>query len=141
MASNVELGRRSIDDTSKSFYRYQPICREYVQDSTRDCRVSRAKKPASTPFPGAWTRSAVLLLTHRPDGTQLASSAKDLLAKMQELNSVASTLADMSTNLQQTVGRFELREDSLTGTETMRRHQTALQRNQKQRASGKVKAS
>jgi hypothetical protein len=40
---------------------------------------------------------------------------------MQELNSVASTLADMSANLQQTVGRFELKEDMQKDTEAIKR--------------------
>ncbi len=43
---------------------------------------------------------------------QSAESVKSLFARMQELTSTATTLADMSEKLQQTVGRFVVEEDA-----------------------------
>ena len=51
-------------------------------------------------------------------GTQLAESSRSLLTKIQEFNTLAGTLGDLSANLQQTVGRFELGEISHNGSES-----------------------
>jgi methyl-accepting chemotaxis protein len=123
MASNVELGRRSIEETSKSFTDINQSVENTSKTAQEISASASAQKTSIDAVSKSLDKVSGIAADTSSSGTQLATSARDLLAKMQELNSVASTLADMSSNLQQTVGRFELKEDRANNTETSKQEQ------------------
>jgi methyl-accepting chemotaxis protein len=110
-AENVELGRRSIEETSKSFTDINQSVENTSKTAQEISAAAANQKNSIDAVSKSLDKVSGIATDTSTSGTQLAASAKDLLAKMQELNSVAATLADMSANLQQTVGRFELKED------------------------------
>jgi methyl-accepting chemotaxis protein len=121
MASNVELGRKSTAETSKAFTEVNQSVENTSKLAQEISAEAGAQKTSIDAISKSLDKVSGIAADTSTSGTQLASSAKDLLAKMQELNSVASTLADMSANLQQTVGRFELKEDMQKDTEAIKR--------------------
>jgi methyl-accepting chemotaxis protein len=131
MASNVELGRRSIEETSKSFTDINQSVENTSKTAQEIAASASAQKTSIDAVSKSLDKVSGIAADTSSSGTQLATSAKDLLAKMQELNSVASTLADMSSNLQQTVGRFELKEEKTNNAETSRQEQAAAARKRK----------
>jgi methyl-accepting chemotaxis protein len=131
MASNVELGRRSIEETSKSFTDINQSVENTSKTAQEISASASAQKTSIDAVSKSLDKVSGIAADTSSSGTQLATSARDLLAKMQELNSVASTLADMSSNLQQTVGRFELKEDRLSNTETSRQEQAVAAKKRK----------
>jgi methyl-accepting chemotaxis protein len=131
MASNVELGRRSIEETSKSFTEINKSVENTSKTAQEISAAAGAQKTSIDAISKSLDKVSGIATDTSTSGTQLAASARDLLAKMQELNSVASTLADMSANLQQTVGRFELKEDRLSNTETSRQEQAVATKKRK----------
>jgi methyl-accepting chemotaxis protein len=135
MASNVELGRRSIEDTSKSFTDINQSVENTSKTAQEIAASAGAQKTSIDSVSKSLDKISGIATDTSTSGTQLAASAKDLLAKMQELNSVASTLADMSANLQKTVGRFELKEDKPSNIEAARWQQPAAPRKPKAAAT------
>jgi len=125
MASNVELGRKSIGETSKSFTDINQSVENTSKTAQEISASAGAQKTSIDAISKSLDKVSGIAADTSSSGTQLAASARDLLAKMQELNSIASTLADMSETLQQTVGRFELKEDMQKDTEATKR-ETAI---------------
>jgi len=121
MASNVELGRRSIEETSKAFTDINQSVENTSKTAQEISASAGAQKTSIDAISKSLDKVSGIAADTSSSGTQLAASARDLLAKMQELNSVASALADMSGTLQQTVGRFELKEDMQNDTEATKR--------------------
>jgi len=135
MANNVELGRRSIEETSKSFTDINQSVENTSKTAQEISASARAQKTSIDAVSKTLDKVSGISADTSSSGMQLAASARDLLVKMQELNSVASTLAAMSSNLQQTVGRFELKEDRLSNTETNRQKQAVAAKKRKAAAS------
>jgi methyl-accepting chemotaxis protein len=121
MASNVELGRRSIGETSKSFTDINQSVDTTSKTAQEIATLAGAQKTSIDAISKSLDKVSGIAADTSTSGTQLAASSKDLLAKMQELNSVATSLADMSANLQQTVGRFELQEETQNEPEAAKR--------------------
>jgi len=131
MASNVELGRRSIEETSKSFTEINQSVENTSNTAQEIAASAGAQKTSIDAVSKSLDKVSGIAADTSSSGTQLSASARDLLAKMQELNSVASTLSDMSETLQQTVGRFELKEDRQNDTEATKRETVIAAKKQK----------
>ncbi|HET6445063.1 MAG TPA: methyl-accepting chemotaxis protein, partial [candidate division Zixibacteria bacterium] len=108
MAENVELGRRSIEETSKAF---ADINRSIESTSKTAKEISVAasdQKKSIDAVSQSLDKISGIAADTSTGSRQSAESAKRLLEKMQELTTTATTLAGMSEKLQQTVARFEL---------------------------------
>jgi methyl-accepting chemotaxis protein len=106
MAENVELGRRSIEQTSRAF---GDISRAIEITSQRAGEISGAaadQNRSINSISQSLDKISGIAADTSTSSTQSADGARSLFAKMQELMSTATTLADMSAKLQQTVGRF-----------------------------------
>ena len=113
MAENVELGRTSIEQTSKAF---EDISHS-IEGTTRTAKeISTAaadQKKSIDAVSETMDKISGIAADTSTGSAQSARSAKSLLAKMQELNSTATNLADMSERLQKTVGRFTVAATSI----------------------------
>ena len=110
LSENVQLVRDSIDQMSKAFGDISGSV-ESTSGTAEEISIAAAdqKKSIDAVSQSLDNISGIAVDTSTA-GTQSAESAKQLLSQMQELTSTASTLADMSQRLQQTVGRFEVEE-------------------------------
>ncbi len=113
MAGNVEMGRRSIDQTSKAF---SDINNAVVSTSTTAKEISLAaseQKKSIDSISQSLDKISGIATDTSTGSVQSAEGVKRLIAKMQELTTTAATLTDMSEKLQQTVGRFNVGEEAV----------------------------
>jgi methyl-accepting chemotaxis protein len=110
MAENVELGRRSIEETSRAF---SEINRTIESTSSTAKEISVAaddQKKSIDAISQSLDKISGIAADTSTGSIQSAESTKSLLLKMQELTSTATELAAMSEKLQKTVGRFIVKE-------------------------------
>ena len=112
MSENVELGRRSIEETSKAFGDISQSVEDTSKTTQEISQAAADQKSSIDAISQSLDKVSGIAADTSTSGTQLAESSRNLLSKMQELNTIAATLGDMAVNLQQTVGRFELGEDT-----------------------------
>jgi methyl-accepting chemotaxis protein len=99
MAGNVELGRRSIDQTSKAF---SDINNAVVSTSTTAKEISLAaseQKKSIDSISQSLDKISGIATDTSTTSVQSAEGVKRLIAKMQELTTTAATLTDMSEKL------------------------------------------
>jgi methyl-accepting chemotaxis protein len=106
MAENVEVGKRSIEQTSKAFDDINRAI-ETTSNTAREISVAAADQKKSIDAISE-SLDKVNSIAAETSATSMQSTerAKQLLGKMQELTGIATTLAGMSEKFQQTVGRF-----------------------------------
>ncbi|MCJ7746112.1 MAG: methyl-accepting chemotaxis protein, partial [Desulfobacterales bacterium] len=124
MAQNVETGRRSIEQTSRAFGDINSSI-ETTSKTAKDISLAAAdQKKSIDAISESLDKISGIAVDTSSSSTQSAEGSKRLLSKTQELMATATKLASMSEKLQQTVGRFEIEEDSSakrgTGTRKMR---------------------
>jgi hypothetical protein len=108
MAENVELGRRSIIQTSQAFADIKSSV-ESTSRTAKDISVAAAdQKKSIDAVSQSLDKISGIATDTSSAAVQLADGAKRLLGKTQELTSTTTTLANMSEKLQETVGRFKL---------------------------------
>jgi methyl-accepting chemotaxis protein len=137
MAENVDLGRRSIDQTSKAF---QDIAQAVQTTSKTSQEISSAAAEQKNSI-DAVSKSLDMISGIAADTStsslQLSENAKSLLARTQELSGTATTLAEMSDRFQQTVGRFDVGEKVAAAKPTAK---TGASERSKSATKGKKKA-
>jgi len=112
MAENVEVGRRSIEQTSKAFEEINSAI-GVTSKTAKEISVAAAdQKKSIDSISESLDKISGIAADTSGVSMQSADGAKRLLAKMQELTSIATTLAGMSEKFQQTVGRFDVVEDT-----------------------------
>jgi len=117
MGENVELGRRSIEETSKAFADINQSVEATSKTSQEISTAVTDQKTSIEAVSQSLDKISGIAADTSTSGAQLSASSQDLLAKMQELMTIATTLGDLAANLQQTVGRFELGEGRPGNTE------------------------
>jgi methyl-accepting chemotaxis protein len=110
MAENVELGRRSIEQTSKAFVDVNRSIETTSQVAEEISTAAADQARSIDSVSQSLDKISGIAADTSTSSTQSAEGARSLFAKMQELMSTATTLADMSAKLQQTVGRFTVGE-------------------------------
>ncbi len=106
MAENVEVGRRSIEQTSKAFDDINKSI-ETTSSTAKEISVAAAdQKKSIDAISESLDKINGIAADTSGTSMQSADGAKNLLGKMQELTGIATTLAGMSEKFQQTVGRF-----------------------------------
>jgi len=112
MAENVEVGRRSIEQTSKSFTDINKSI-ETTSSIAKEISVAAGdQKRSIDAISESLDKISGIATDTSSTSMQSADGAKKLLGKMQELTGIATTLAGMSEKFQQTVGRFDISEDA-----------------------------
>jgi len=111
MASNVEAGKGSIEKTSRSFIDISGMVGKTSSTSGEIAKAAGDQKKSIDSISQSMDRISGISVDTSTSSAQLAESARGLLARMQEMNATATTLGTMSGKLQETVGRFEIRED------------------------------
>ncbi len=112
MAENVGLGKQSIEKTSKAF---DDINRsiESTSKTSKGISVSASdQKKSIDAVSQSLDKISGIAGDTSTASTQSAQAAKRLTGKMQELTGTATTLATMSKNLQETVGQFNVLDQS-----------------------------
>ena len=110
MAENVEMGKRSIEQTSKAFTDISNSI-DITTTTSKGISVAAAdQKKSIDSISESLDKISGIAADTSTGSTQSAESAKRLLAKTQELTATSATLATMSERLQQTVGRFNIGE-------------------------------
>ena len=113
MAENVEMGRQSIELTSKAFGDINRSIESTSQTAKEIAMAAKEQKQSIDSVSQSLDRISGIASDTSTSGTQSADSARLLLSKMQELTTTSTTLADMAEKLQQTVGRFDVGEEAL----------------------------
>ncbi|MDD5095882.1 MAG: methyl-accepting chemotaxis protein [Dehalococcoidia bacterium] len=111
MAENVELGQRSIEQTSGAFSDINRSVGEIAKEAQEIAVAAAEQKRSIDTISQSLDKISGIAADTSTSGSQLADSTKTLLSNMQELTTVSTTLADMSQRFQQTVGRFTIEEE------------------------------
>ncbi|HWP46181.1 MAG TPA: methyl-accepting chemotaxis protein [Candidatus Limnocylindrales bacterium] len=118
MAENVNLGKSSIERTSKAFKDINRAI-ESTSKTAKEISVAAAEQKKSIDAVSQSLDKISGIATDTSTGSaQLAEASKSLLAKMQEVTSIATTLAEMSEKFQQTVERFDIAENISNNSST-----------------------
>jgi len=115
MAENVEKGKTSIEQTSKAFTDINTSVGGTSRTAKEISLAAAEQKKSIDAISGSLDKISGIAADTSTTSGQTAEGAKRLMSKMQELTSTATTLADMSEKLQQTVGRFDIGEESPGG--------------------------
>jgi methyl-accepting chemotaxis protein len=111
MAENVEMGKRSIEQTSKSFGDINQSI-EVTSKTAKEISVAAAEQKKSIDAVSqSLDKISGIATDTSTAATQSAESGKRLLGKTQELMAISTTLADMSEKFQKTVERFDISEE------------------------------
>lgn len=111
MAENVNLGKSSIEQTSKAFKDINRAI-ESTSRTAKEISVAAAEQKKSIDAVSkSLDKISGIAMDTSTGSAQLAEASKSLLVKMQEVTSIATTLAEMSEKFQQTVERFDIAEN------------------------------
>ena len=110
MAENVDIGRRSIQETSTSFTEIAKSI-QTASAISKDISVAAAdQKKSIDAVSQSLDKISGIATDTSSSSAQSAESGKRLMSKTQELNSMAAALAEMSEKFQKTVERFNISE-------------------------------
>jgi len=110
MAENVEIGRRSIEQTAGALSEINRSVGETTKEAQEISVAAGQQKNSIDMVSQSLDKVSGIAADTSASGVQLAESTKALLSNMQELASTSATLADMAQKFQQTVGRFNVGE-------------------------------
>jgi len=119
MAENVEIGRVSIEQTSKAFIDINTSVENTAKISKQISVAATEQKNSIDSVSQGLDKISGIAADTSTCSNQSADSTKHLLAKMQELTSTATSMANTAEKLQQVVGRFDITQEALIVGQTV----------------------